>query len=118
MVSLRVSLASTLEGRVPNPPLVLQGAVPHLQVTFILQHLWLGLLPFQGPDISAGFAQASLFRLWGRQQEKLAVCWQLKSRLEGSAAWIIEHKHTALLWLYIALFYCQLNWLSTLSRPS
>lgn len=39
MVSLQVSLASTLEGRVPNLSLVLQCAVPHLQVVFILQHL-------------------------------------------------------------------------------
>lgn len=36
---LQVSLASTLEGRVPNPSLVLQGAIPHLQIMFILQHL-------------------------------------------------------------------------------
>lgn len=39
MVSLQVSLASTLEDRVPNLSLVLQCAVPHLQVMFILQHL-------------------------------------------------------------------------------
>lgn len=39
MALLQVSLASTLEGRVPNPFLVLQGAIPHLQVMFILQHL-------------------------------------------------------------------------------
>lgn len=39
MVSLQVSMASTLEGRVPNRSLVLQGAVPHLQVVFIIQHL-------------------------------------------------------------------------------
>lgn len=35
MLSLQVSL----EGRVPNPSLVLQGAVPHMQLMFILQHL-------------------------------------------------------------------------------
>lgn len=39
MVSLQVSLASTLEGRVPNLSLVLQGAVLRLQVVFIPQHL-------------------------------------------------------------------------------
>lgn len=43
--------------------------------------------------------------------------WKAKSFL-AQVAQIKEHEHTTLLWLYIALFYTQLNWLSTLSRPS
>lgn len=39
MALLQVSLASTLEGRVPNPSLVLQSAIPHLQIMVILPHL-------------------------------------------------------------------------------
>lgn len=75
-----------------SPHVVLQGAAPHLQATFILQHLSLMLYPFQGPDLLSWKATSllTLHKLLSSGckagSKSNLVCWQLNSMLEEQVA--------------------------------